>query len=195
MNHSSRGHSLLEILTVVGIIGVCAIVAMPSFFSMRQRMGVRIAAAEMRAIFANTRMLAIARHKHVGVKFRRTGDGWQYAVFEDGNGNGVRNADITAGTDRQIQPYRVVLQGNRVSQIGLPLRAIPDPSGAGSVSPAASAVRFNSSTLCAFTPLGTATSGSIFLTDGKEGAAALIVNGPSARIRVVVLEGTRWKRL
>ena len=127
MNHSPRGYSLLEILTVVGVIGICAIVALPSFFSMRQRMGVRVAAAEMRGIFANTRMLAIARHKHVGVKFRRTGDAWQYAVFEDGNGNGVRNADITAGIDRQVQPYRVVLQGNRFSQIGLPLRAIPDP--------------------------------------------------------------------
>ena len=195
MNNSSRGYSLIEILTVVMIIGVVAVVVTPSFFMMRQRMGVRLAAAEMRSIFANTRMLAIARHKHVAVKFRRTATTWEYAVFEDGNGNGVRNADIAARTDRQIQPYRVVLQGNRLSRIGLPLRAIPDPSGSGSVSPTASAVRFNSSTLCAFTPLGSATSGSIFLTDGKESAAALIVNGPSARIRVVVLEGTRWKRL
>jgi prepilin-type N-terminal cleavage/methylation domain-containing protein len=195
MRHSSRGYSLPEILTVIAIIGICVMAVTPAFFSMRQRMGVRIAAAQMRAIFARVRITAIARHRHVAVKFLRIGNAWQYAVFEDGNGNGVRNAEITSGVDRLLEPYRIVLNGDRVSQIGLPLRAIPDPSGSGSVSPTASAVRFNNSTLCSFTPLGTATSGSIFLTDGREGAAALIVNGPSARIRVVVLEGTKWKRL
>lgn len=195
MRHSSRGYSLPEILTVIAIIGVCAMVVVPAFFTMRQRIGVRIAAAEMRSIFAKARIMAIARHKHVAVKFLRIGGTWHYALFEDGNGNGIRNVEITSGVDRLVEPYRVVLQGNRISRIGLPLRAIPDPSGSGSVSPTASAVRFNTSTLCAFTPLGTATSGSIFLTDARHGAAALIVNGPSARIRVVVLEGTKWRRL
>ena len=195
MNQSSRGYSLPEILTVIAIIGVCAMVVTPAFFSMRQRMGVRIAAAEMRSIFAKTRILAIARHRHVAVKFLRIGDLWQYAIFEDGNGNGVRNVEITSGVDRLLQPYRIVLQGDGVSRIGLPLRAIPNPSGSGSVSPTGSPIRFNNSTLCSFTPLGTATSGSIFLTDGRDGAAALIVNGPSARIRVVVLQGRKWIRL
>src|SRR5688500_1034461 len=176
MRHRSSGYSMVEILTVVAIIAIFAMVATPAFYSMRQRTGVRIAAAEVRSVMARTRSLAVSRNRHVALKFQQTGNTWQYAVYEDGNGNGVRNADIVSGIDPLIQPYRVFLQGLSITRVGLPARAIPDPSGSGAVAPSASAVRFGTSTLCSFTALVTATDGTIFLTDGGgEGAAALIV--------------------
>ena len=196
MRVQPRGYSLVEILTVVAIVGMFAVAATPAFYSLRQRMGVRIAAAETRSIMARTRSLAIARNRHVALKFMQSSNTWQYAIYEDGNGNGVRNAEIASGVDPLVEPYRAFLQGTSMTRVGLPLRAIPDPAGSGSVSPSASAVRFGTSTLCSFTALGTATAGTIFLTDGgSEAAAALVVYGPTARLRAMVLDGGKWKRL
>jgi prepilin-type N-terminal cleavage/methylation domain-containing protein len=190
---ASRGYSLAECMVVVAIIGLMAAVAIPPFAEYRRRRGLRSAASQMRVIFALARSQAIARGHNVAVKFRQIGGRWHYALFEDGNSNGVSNADIVRGTDPLVQPYQVVLQGAAVSRIGLPLRAIKDPTGSGSIPPSASPVRFNRSTLCSFSPLGESTSGSIFLTDGVGTAAVVIVYGPTARLRLMVYDEGRWK--
>ncbi|MDP9192838.1 MAG: GspH/FimT family protein [Acidobacteriota bacterium] len=194
MKHSLRGYSLPELLAVMVVVGVMIMVAVPAVVSMRERAAIGAAAGEIRALFALARSQAIARGRNVGIKFLRVGDEWQYAFYEDGNENGVRNAEIVNGTDPLLKPYQTILRGVNAGRIGLPAVAVPNPTGSGVIKPNGSPIRFNQSTICSFTPLGSATSGSVFLTGGTDTVAALIVFGPTARIRLVRLQGGRWMK-
>src|SRR6476619_5529958 len=96
-----RGYSLIEILVVVAIIGIIALVAIPSFAAYRRRASCVAAGNELRGILREVRARAIARGKYSGVKFVRGDNNWTYTLYDDGNGNGIANADITSGADRR----------------------------------------------------------------------------------------------
>jgi len=194
MKHSQRGYSLAEVLVSMAIIASMVLISIPSVLAMRERAAIRGAAAEIRGLFSLARSQAIARRRNVGIKFLRIGDQWQYAFYEDGNANGVRNAEIVNGTDPLLKPYESVLPGVNAGRIGLPEIAVPDPTGSGVIRPDASPIRFNRSTICSFSPLGSATPGSVFLTGGSDTAAVLVVYGATARVRLMYFRGGRWQK-
>ncbi len=183
--HTTRGFTLIELLTVMAIIGVFAAVATPSWMSMRRRAAVRSAATEIRTIFHLVRSRAISRSANSGVKFTRVPGGeWQFAVYDDGDGDGVRNDDIRNGIDRIAQPSRYLNQQPQLASIALPASSIVDPDGT-RMAAGASAVQFNRSTICSFTPMGQATSGTIYLTDSAGEVYAVRVYGASAKLRLL----------
>ena len=52
-------------------------------------------------------------------------------------------------------------------------------------------IRFGSSNMLSFSPLGTATPGTLYLA-GEGILAAVRVNGGSARVRLMIYRGARW---
>lgn len=187
--HSERGFTLIEMLTTVAILGMIAAVAFPSMMTIQRRAAVRNAASELRAIFFAARMRAIARSHNCGVKFLKNVDGWSYALYDDGDGDGVRNDDITSGVDVCAQSARRVLASTeKRAFIGLPPYALKDPDG-DPLPPTKSPVSFNNSTICSFSAMGEATPGTIYITDSIEDVYAVRVFGASGRIRVM-----RWNR-
>jgi len=190
-----RGHSLVELLVVVAIVGLTAAIALPAFFDIRKRAAVGSASRELRMIFDSVRSRAITQGRNSALKFRFERGQWVYSIYDDGDWDGVRNDDIASGIDRQVSPSRPVLQVEAAARIGLPLSAVTDPDSrrlliAGEASP----VRFNSSTICSFSPEGDCTPGSIFLTDGLDHAAMVRVSGSTGRIRLLLFNRStgRW---
>jgi hypothetical protein len=114
-----------------------------------------------------------------------------YALYEDGNGDGIRNADITSGVDRRIAAPKRVLDTVRFVTVGLLPKTIVDPDG-DPLKPAASPVQFGTSTICAFSPIGGATPGTIYLTDADGGAWCVRVLGASAKVRLLRWSGKKW---
>ncbi len=57
-------------------------------------------------------------------------------------------------------------------------------------------VRFNRSDLASFNPIGTATPGSIYLTDGRQRLAVVRVNNISGKVSVLVYDQEKdaWER-
>ena len=55
----------------------------------------------VRGIQRAVRSRAIARGRHAGVKFVHSGSNGRYTLDDDGNGNGIANADISTGIDRR----------------------------------------------------------------------------------------------
>src|SRR5690349_6421617 len=104
--HRDRGFSFLEVLSVVAIAGVILLAALPAFSSMRRRAAVRSAAAELRSILHLTRSRALALSTNAGVKFIEQVGIWKYAIYDDGDRDGIRNDDIKAGVDPVFQPVR-----------------------------------------------------------------------------------------
>ncbi|MBI2215569.1 MAG: prepilin-type N-terminal cleavage/methylation domain-containing protein [Acidobacteria bacterium] len=184
---SARGVSLVELLTVIAIVGLMLAISIPSLNDISKKRELRAASAELRSIFRRVRSRAVARNSNSAVKFRRIGGVWHYGFIDDGDGDGVMNDDIASGVDPVVAPFREVFGSTGKVRIGLPDVPVRDAESGGIVTPDASPVRFNRSTLCSFSPTGSATPGSIYLTDGAHGAAAVVVYGATGKVRLKLL--------
>ncbi|HVT45038.1 MAG TPA: prepilin-type N-terminal cleavage/methylation domain-containing protein [Thermoanaerobaculia bacterium] len=182
---SARGLTLIELLVVAAVIGLMVAIALPSWATIRRERALRNATSEIRAVFHLARSRAIARGANSGLKFSRIDGEWMYAIYDDGDGDGVRNDDILKGIDRRFLAPRPVLKSIGLARIGLPATPIPDPDTKKPMPATASPIRFGTSTLCSFSPNGSSSSGSIFLTWGEGSAAMVRVYGPTARIRAL----------
>lgn len=184
MRSAQRGYSLVELLTALAILGCIALVSIPAFASMRRRSAVRLASYELRSIFHQTRSRAIARNANAGVRFSLLSGKWHFAVYDDGDGDGVLTEDINRGTDRLAVPPRVVLRETTLATIGVLAQMITDPDG-DRLFPTSSPVVFGTSKICSFSPLGESTSGTIYLTDRGSELYAVRVYGATAKMRLL----------
>jgi len=190
-----NGFTLLELLTVVAIIGIIALVSMPAFSNYRRNASMKAEVAELRGILRAVRSRAIARGQHCGVKFTRVANVWTYSLYDDTNGNGIRSADIASGVDRRYAGPSMLMPQFNIAGIALLDKTIRDPDG-DKLAPSASAVQFGSSTICSFSPTGSATPGTIYITDGAGKLCALRVYGASGRVRVLRYDAAahRWSQ-
>ena len=194
MSRRNHGYSLIEILTVVAIIGIIALCAVPAFANFRRRMSVIAAAEQLRGILRLTRSRAIATGHHAGVKFI-AGREWQYAIYDDLDGDGVRNDDITSGVDRRVAGPAVVMPSFHIATIGLLDVTVKDPDG-DALKPDASPVQFGRSTICSFSPIGSGTPGTVYLIDRGGQLWAARCSGNGGRVRVLRYDAgaKKWER-
>lgn len=193
MSRQQRGLTLIELLIVIAIVGLMISITLPSFAKMRRRAALQAAATELRTQFQHTRSRAITNNVNVGMKFLLLAGEWHYAIYEDGDGDGVRNDDIKSGKDPLVARPRVVFPTSRMIHIGLLDITIKDPDG-DSLPPTKSPVVFNTSTICSFSPLGQSTPGTIYVTDRGTDLYAVRVFGTSAKIRMLRYDrgGGKW---
>ncbi|MFZ2491891.1 MAG: GspH/FimT family pseudopilin [Thermoanaerobaculia bacterium] len=184
IRHGQRGFTLIEMSATVSIIGLLVLVAVPSFSSLRRNAAARVAAKDLGAIFHLTRSRAIARGTNSGLKFVKLGGEWQFAVYDDGDRDGIRNDDITKRVDRLVVPHRPVFQQTDIATIGLPSYSIVDPDG-DKLPPTRSPVVFGNSTICSFSPTGESSPGTIYVTNRRDELYAVRVYGNTAKIRVL----------
>ena len=186
-----RGFSLVEALVVLAIVLVMAAVAIPPFRAHFAEAHLVGAGQQFKSQFRLACSAAIRSAAYTAIRFERRDDGsvW-YAVYQDGDDDGVRSADIRSGRDRRVSgpfPLWGGLPGVRVGiNPGIP--ALPPERGELSGDP----VRFGSSDMLSFSPLGTATPGTFYLA-GDAGQAAVRVTGGSARVRLMVWRSGRWR--
>jgi prepilin-type N-terminal cleavage/methylation domain-containing protein len=193
----SRGFSLIEALLVVSVIGIAIAVSIPALARIRSASRTAAAARQVAVSFQALRWRSVAEAKVYGWQFRRDGDGWEWMMVQDGNGNGLRSAEIRDGTDRVISgPHRIERWVEQVRP-GFPdlpeLPAIPPRRG--SIQNLDDPVKFGRSDLISFSPGGSASSGTLYLTDG-ETLFAVVLFGPTARTRVWRYDSVRhrWVR-
>jgi hypothetical protein len=116
----------------------------------------------------------------------------------DGNGNGLRTSEITRGIDPVLTPDETL--EHQVSHVTLgfpPVGSFPEaPPGTEMLRAGDDPVRFGSSDLVSFGPVGSASSGTLYVTDGQRGLFAVVLFGPTARLRVWrwLPEERRWTR-
>jgi prepilin-type N-terminal cleavage/methylation domain-containing protein len=186
-----RGFSLVEALVAVAIVLVMAATAFPVFrahFADAHLVG---AGQQFKSQFRLACSAAVRSGVYTAIRFERRDDGtvW-YAVYQDGDDDGVRSADISSGRDRLVSgPFPLSGGAPGVSvAINPGIPALPPERGLLSGDP----VRFGSSDILSFSPLGTATPGTFYLA-GDAGQAAVRVTGGSARVRLMIWRGGRWR--
>lgn len=182
----SRGLSLIELLTGLTLTGLALAAVVPAFAELGAAGRVAAGAREMAMTFHALRWKAAARHRSHGLLFERQGESWVWREVADGNGNGLRTAEVRAGTDPTLAgPFRMEARVRGVRLGLLPGEGIPRiPPRGGVLDDADDPVRFGRSDLVSFSPLGSASSGTLFLTDGKNELYGVVLFGPTSRVRV-----------
>jgi type II secretory pathway pseudopilin PulG len=192
----AQGFSPVELVVAFALAAILLAATAHGAFQLQSALAVRSAAAELAATFFRARAYALARGVTVGIKFRRDGGQYEWALYRDGNGNGIRTAEISSGVDRSLGlsiawPRSDVRPGILT---GVP---VPDPSSPGrNLDRPDDPIRFNNSDICSFSPVGESTPGSIYLWDGRDRMAVLRVFGRSAKVRTLYyFRGEKsWRR-
>src|ERR1051325_11105718 len=96
------GYSLLELMMVVTLGVTVGGAAVPEFLIALDDMRASGAMYHVSGRLQRARMEAITRSAMVGMKFTQTATGYSYAVYRDGNRNGVLSRDIQSGIDPLI---------------------------------------------------------------------------------------------
>jgi prepilin-type N-terminal cleavage/methylation domain-containing protein len=120
-SRGAAGFQLLEVLVVLAIVGLVASLGAPGLLRLTGALRVGLAANELVGVLRTARSRAILMSARVGVKFRVEEDGRvSYALYLDGDNDGVRSRDIEAGTDPQIAPPRALAHLGRDVRFGFP---------------------------------------------------------------------------
>lgn len=194
---SEQGMTLAELLVVLTVLAVLLTATVPFVLRASSSLRVRLAAAEVATALYLARSEAIRLGHHVGLRFGRDTDGRvTFTLFADGDGDGLSSRDVRAGSDVAVSPPRRLGHLGRTVRFGFP-EAPPtrDPSGK-RLDRLEDPVRFNRSDLASFSPLGTSTPGSVYLTDGRRALVAVRLLGATGRVRVTEWdpEAESWRR-
>jgi prepilin-type N-terminal cleavage/methylation domain-containing protein len=191
------GFSLVELLAALTLLGLVAMLGFPAAADRLAASRASAAAREMALLLQSLRWRAVASSASHGVLFVQDGSGWSWLLVRDANGNGLSTAEVRSGIDLTLSgPQRF---DDVVGGIGPgfpPARRIPNvPPRAGTIANLADPVQFGASNLVSFSPLGSASSGTLYLTDGRHALRAVVLFGPTGRVRVWRLDTRegRWR--
>jgi hypothetical protein len=199
MSRLAPGFSLSELTVALAVVSAGLFAAAPPLLELSSALRLRLAAAEFTAVLRTARSLAVRDDVNVAVRFATEPSGAvSFGLYRDGDGDGVRNDDIKAGVDRELAPPRRLAHVGRAVRLGLPDRRVRDPGDPARWldAEAGDPVRFNRSDLASFSPLGGATPGSLYLTDGRDGLAVVRVFGGTGKVRVLTYDFAteRWRQ-
>ena len=183
---ASKGYTLVELVTVLAILAMAVAVAFPAAAMLRDGGRAAAGARTMATILSAQRWKSVAGHRIRGLQFRKVGSGWSWREVADGNGNGLRTAEITRGIDPVLTEDNALWRQVPDVTLGIPPGGpYPEaPPGTEKLSAGDDPVRFGRSDLVSFGPGGSASSGTLYVTDGRRGLFAVVLFGPTARLRV-----------
>lgn len=158
---------------VIVLSAVLAGIAVPQFLAALDRQRTWAAARYLAARMAMARTYAVTRSANVALRFSGDRGDVMFQMFLDDNYNGVRTLDIASRVDRPIDTP------TRLSDLfpGVVIGTLTEIG--------ADAVKIGPTDLLSFTPLGTATPGTIYVR-GRDGLQlAVRITGATARTRVL----------
>jgi type II secretory pathway pseudopilin PulG len=178
------GATLAELAIVLGLVSLLAATTAPLTKAATERGRARQAAMFVAGVLRNARQQALVQSRSVGLVFDLAASRWTFRLCEDGNGNGLRRADVAAGTD--------VCFGDRVDLAVLfpGVRVAVDPGlrGPGGEPGSPDPVRFGASDMASFSAIGSCTAGSVFLQAADGTPFVVRVAGITGRTRVLRYE-------
>lgn len=194
-NVGGRGYTVVELLFVVGTVATLGSVAIPQLLAGLDDFRTAAAARHIAALLQRARMEAIVRSADVGLLVTQVAGGYSYAVYVDGNRNGLRTADIQQGLDRRlVAPERLVDQFTGVDFGAIPGLPAVDPGG---TPPGTDPVRLGSGNMATFAASGTSSSGSLYVHGRGTAQYVVRVYGQTGKTRLLKFDvrSQQWKPL
>jgi hypothetical protein len=172
---------MADVLVGLGIAATLSAMSLAELGPLRDRVRAAAAGRFLASVFHAARLAAVQRGQAVGVRFDEGPEGYGWTVYADGNGNGVRTADIASGAD--IRLCARTSMPDTVPGVNLGATAgVPQVDSSAAVGD--DPVRLGASDILSFSPDGTATSGTVYLVGRGGHDWAIRVLGATARIRL-----------
>lgn len=178
----SKGYSLLEVLMAITVLVIVGGAAIPVAQSSVDRVRAVAAARYVAGRMATARFEAVRRSAYVAVQFLQQPDGYWLRTYLDGNRNGVLALDIARGVDLPISAGERLDQNFTGVEFGIhPNVTGIDPGPFNTSDP----IQIGTSTLLSFSPIGGATSGTLYIHGLRGHQFAVRILGATGRTRVL----------
>ena len=181
---SCSGYSLVELLVVIGIVTAVAGLSVPVFTNTTDAADAVSAARHLAGVIARARFEAARRHRTVAVRFGDDSADPPFSLIVDGDGDGVGAADVAAGIDAPLAPPDRLSDhfgGARFAIAG----GLPGIDGAGPLTSLDAPIRLGTGRQVSVTPLGTSTSGTLYVASRRGVQYAVRIAGVTGRVRVL----------
>jgi len=179
------GHSLIDLLGAAALAVTIGAMAAPGVGAQRDAVHAAAAARHLATLAHGVRARALLLGTHTALVFRTDGAGINYAVFLDGNRDGVRSADIARAVDRQVTPWDSLGRHFPRTAFGI-LAGVTDPESGATLS--GSPLKIGGSGILSFGPDGTVTSGTLYIRGPGPQQYALRFLGATGRMRLLRFE-------
>lgn len=178
------GYTVLELMLVGSLAITLSAVAIPNVVSGLESARTAAAARYLAGRLHLARLEAVKRSAAVAVRFEGPEQGYRFALFTDGNGDGVRARDIARGADHRLSADERLSEQFPSVRFGFIEGARTIDSGT-TVAPEDDPIQIGRSAFLTFSPNGTATAGTLYLRGRGAHQFAVRVLGVTGRIRVL----------
>ena len=179
----NRGMSLVEALLVTAVLAIILALGSGVLNEMRRAAALRAASSQLKGLLFRCRADAVMNARSTAAVFEQLPDSsWRCFIAVDGDGDGIRSRDIR----RLVDPVVGEIIHFEAGGAGLGIlqgEFVPDPSGRGRLrGDLSDPVRAGRGNMITFTPRGTASPASLYLTDHHARMRVLRVYGGTGRV-------------
>jgi hypothetical protein len=188
-----RGAALIDVLAATSLSLVLAGIAIPVIGGALERERTIVGAQYVAGQLQRARLDALKQGRAVAVRVVVAGERTSLQLFSDGNGNGVLQRDIDRAIDRPLGPAEWL--DHQARDISLRVNQfVDDLDGTGELAPGDDPLRIGNTSLLAFSPMGSATSGTLYVAAQRGPQTAIRVFGATGRVRVLTFDAPtrRW---
>ena len=191
---SPRGIALVDVLAAVGISLVMAGVAVPVIGGTLEREHTVVGTQYLSAQVQRARLESLKRAAAVAVRLEVLDVRTSVQLFSDGNGNGVLQKDIDRHVDAALTMAEWLDDHARgvTLQINQPIANL---GGGPDLAAGDDPLRIGNSSLVSFSPLGSATSGTLYVAARQGPQMAIRIYGATGRVRVLMFDAQarQWR--
>jgi Tfp pilus assembly protein FimT len=189
---NDSGHALIDIVFAASLCVVMAAIAVPVAGGTLERERTIIGAQYLAGQLQRARLDALKRGRSVAVRIELVGERTSLRLYSDGNGNGVLQKDIDNGIDRPLTPAAWLDDERRDVSLRINQTVI-DAGGSGTLHEGDDPLRIGNTSLLTFSPLGSATSGTLYVAAQRGPQMAIRVFGATGRVRVLMFDARTWQ--
>ena len=183
----ARGAALIDIIVATSLVFLMAAIAVPVIGGTLDRERTIAGAHYLAGQLQRARLESLKRARFVAVRLQVIGGRTELRLFADGNGNGVRQHDIDHGIDLPLTPMEWL--DDQTRDISLRINQnVTDVSGGMTLEPGDDPLRIGNTSLLTFSPVGSATSGTLYVAAHRGPQMAIRVFGATGRVRVLMFD-------
>ncbi|MDO8677526.1 MAG: GspH/FimT family pseudopilin [Acidobacteriota bacterium] len=187
MATDNRGVALVDIVAALALSLAMAAMAAPVVGGTLDRERTIVGAQHLAGQLQRARMESLKRSAAVAVRLELVGDRATARLYVDGNGNGVVQRDIDRGTDLPLAGVEWLDAHARDVSLRIN-QTVTDAGGSGSLEPGSDPLRIGRTALVTFSPLGSSSSGTLYVAAHRGPQMAIRVYGASGRVRVLMFD-------
>jgi Tfp pilus assembly protein FimT len=183
----ASGAAVIDIIVAMLLCILMAAIAVPVIGGTLDRERTIIGAHYLAGHLLRARLESLKRARSVALRVEVIDDRTQLRLFIDGNGNGVLQRDIDRGLDVPLAP--AVWLDDQARDVSLRINQdVSEVSGSATLERGDDPLRIGSTSLLTFSPVGSATSGTLYVAAHQGPQMAVRVFGATGRVRVLMFD-------